>query len=471
MMMKLPARLTPRTLHAVLPLLLAAHVGCAYEALDAESAAQGSEQAIVNGQAASISDHPWQVAIEAGFGGFCGATIIAPDWVLTANHCVEGVSASSVSVFAGMTRLSQGAAQSSGVSQIVRAPGYQSPEVGKDAALLRLSEPFSLGGNVQAIDLVTPADAAAGLTDPGVVANVSGWGALDPDTQQSPDQLQAVDVVIRSMNEAESFYGNLTDDQLPAGGDTGDSCQGDSGGPLTVDSPRGPLLAGIVSWGSGCADGPPGLYGRVSVFHDFIVATMNGEEPPPPGGVEGWMCPEAYLGDGECDCGCGAFDGDCPSNSVNVCQFNNCDEWQPTSGLQLNSADPTQCEGGVPPEGGDPCPPNSTLTPDGAGCACDAGFAPNAQLTECVPDGGAEGEGEGEGEEPTPPGACPDNATQVNGVCLCNAGFDRDGDACVEDDDRARRASDDPPGCASASSATPVAAFALALVACRRRRR
>jgi len=46
-----------------------------------------------------------------------------------------------------------------------------------------------------------------------------------------------------------------------------DACQGDSGGPLICDG----HLAGIISWGVGCADpGYPGVYTNVSHFLKWI---------------------------------------------------------------------------------------------------------------------------------------------------------------------------------------------------------
>ena len=50
-----------------------------------------------------------------------------------------------------------------------------------------------------------------------------------------------------------------------AGNGATDTCQGDSGGPLMVpDSPSGLVLAGVTSWGFGCADPDfPGVYVRL----------------------------------------------------------------------------------------------------------------------------------------------------------------------------------------------------------------
>lgn len=239
---------------------------------------------IVGGSSVSIVDHPWQISLQTNYGyAFCGGSIIHPEWVLTAQHCVEGEAASGLRVVAGVSRLSQSSSgQIRGVDQIVRYPGYYAPEYGEDVALLRLSSPFDLSAaGVAVIDLVTSADASAGMTAPGVDATVSGWGSLYSGGG-SPDTLQAVNVPIVTQSAANAAYSgvNITSDQLGAGliGTGGrDSCQGDSGGPLTVpDGAGGRRLAGVVSWGYSCADSRwPGMYARVSSYASWIQGYVD----------------------------------------------------------------------------------------------------------------------------------------------------------------------------------------------------
>jgi secreted trypsin-like serine protease len=254
--------------------------GCAFEVdnttVDGQAPAL-DEKSIVGGSPASIADHPWQVSIQTTWGEhFCGGSILSDTWILTAQHCVDGATASSLRVVAGSTRLSQ-PGQARSVAEIVRFSGYTSPENGKDVSLLRLSSPLSLNTNVQAINIATSNDESAGVTAAGILANVSGWGTLSSNGS-SPDDLRAVNVPLVSNATAQQRYPseNITSDQLAAGGDGRDSCQGDSGGPLTVSTTTGPVLIGVVSWGYGCGDARyPGLYARVSSFASWIGTTTG----------------------------------------------------------------------------------------------------------------------------------------------------------------------------------------------------
>lgn len=237
---------------------------------------------IVGGANTTIAAHPWQVALTTASNfQFCGGSIINASWVLTAQHCVAGGDGD-MRVVAGVTRKSQPTTgQIRAFNGITTFPGFTDPTVGKDVALLHLATPLDLSGaNAKAIGLVTAADASAGATNGGVISTVTGWGTLT-EGGATPDILQSVDVPLVTNAQASAAYGmTISADQLGAGVlNVGgkDSCQGDSGGPLTVPVGGAAKLAGVVSWGNGCAEAQfPGLYARVSSFQPYLAARANG---------------------------------------------------------------------------------------------------------------------------------------------------------------------------------------------------
>ncbi len=260
-------------------ILVALQASACLQDLDGDDSILGQQtKEIVGGENASIANFPWQISLQdVASNHFCGGSILAREWVLTAQHCVVGLQPSDLKVVAGVSRLSDApsSGQSVSVSAIMKFPNFASATSGKDVALLRLSGPLDLSGpNAQRIRVVTEADVGSNLADPGVVAMVTGWGRL-AFGGSSPDRLQSVDVPIVSNAVAESLYGfAIGDDQLAAGDVISggiDACQDDSGGPLVVPDGGEMILAGVVSWGIGCGDADhPGMYARVSEFEDWI---------------------------------------------------------------------------------------------------------------------------------------------------------------------------------------------------------
>lgn len=242
------------------------------------------QELIVGGQNADRGEWPWQVVVYPG-PYLCGGSLIRQDWVATAAHCVEGMSASQVRIVAGEYNRSanDGSEQQINVSQVIVHPNYNSVTQDNDIALLRLTSNAALNQFVQPIDYAR-SPAQDSILDPGDMIWVTGWGTTTEggDTAQI---LQEVSVPIVANRTCNSQVGGITDNMLCAGytGGGADSCQGDSGGPLVAGSPGNFVLAGIVSWGFGCArPNQPGVYTRVTRYADWIDQQVGGGGNPTP---------------------------------------------------------------------------------------------------------------------------------------------------------------------------------------------
>ena len=222
---------------------------------------------IVGGANTTINVVPWQILLEVGGIDACGGNIVAPGWILTARHCVEGKSLNQLKVYAGITRRSQ---KSTGQIRTVTQVIMNDDE---DIALLRLNSPLTYNTNVQGINYATANDVTNGIANVGRNTRISGWGRLTEGGPQ-PDILQLATVPIRRLTALTIEAG------FAAGGV--DACQGDSGGPMTVVDNGRPVLVGVVSRGLGCArPNEPGIYIRVSSFCDWIsdrIANRRGKD-------------------------------------------------------------------------------------------------------------------------------------------------------------------------------------------------
>src|SRR5690348_12693415 len=59
------------------------------EAVPAQQRIAPFRRKIVGGEPTEIEKHPWQVALQLNGGFFCGGSIIAQKWILTAAHCFD----------------------------------------------------------------------------------------------------------------------------------------------------------------------------------------------------------------------------------------------------------------------------------------------------------------------------------------------------------------------------------------------
>ncbi|XP_030791622.1 transmembrane protease serine 9 [Rhinopithecus roxellana] len=242
---------------------------------------------IVGGVEASPGEFPWQVSLRENKEHFCGATIIGARWLVSAAHCFnEFQDPTEWVAYVGTTYLSGSEASTvrARVAQIVKHPLYNADTADFDVAVLELTSPLPFGRHIQPVCL----PAATHIFPPSKKCLISGWGYLKEDFLVKPEVLQKATVELLDQALCASLYGHsLTDRMLCAGYLDGkvDSCQGDSGGPLVCEEPPGRFfLAGIVSWGIGCAEARrPGVYARVTKLRDWILeATTRASMPLAP---------------------------------------------------------------------------------------------------------------------------------------------------------------------------------------------
>lgn len=229
---------------------------------------------IVGGTAAPNHAYPFMAAIEYQSDGFqfCGGTLVAPNKVLTAGHCVE--TAEPIQVRLGTNNKSVDSGQVVKVVKQVPHPKFDGNTLDYDVAVFTLESDVKLTDKVNLVKLPERCKSLTcytGLARPGLVLRVAGWGSTRKDGLNSSLALRQTDVPVVDNTTCDGAVGGVTPRMICAGFAEGghDACSGDSGGPLFgyLDGARTGVQAGIVSWGVGaCAD--PGYYGVYTRISD-----------------------------------------------------------------------------------------------------------------------------------------------------------------------------------------------------------
>ncbi|WP_243790919.1 trypsin-like serine protease [Saccharopolyspora gloriosae] len=222
--------------------------------------------AIIGGHDAT-ADYPFMVSVQKDGEHYCGASLIKPDWVVTAGHCTVNLDPEQLSVRVGDHDRTKGAEAK--VTEVIAHPDFSYEPFRDDVAVLKLDHPV----DAQPIKIAEEAGPA------GTDTRILGWGMTCEDGSECPEppiRLQELDTDLVPDDRCTENYnaGNELCTDSPT--ENAQACMLDSGGPQIKGRAGQWELIGATSRDGDadptCATGP-GIYTDLTAHRAWIERT------------------------------------------------------------------------------------------------------------------------------------------------------------------------------------------------------
>jgi len=237
-------------------------------------------------------------------GAFCTATLIQPQWALTASHCLYDQDGYLIQPNQTRFFLGNDARRSNTyngpvdgtlyqIDAVYPHPSYSDSTLSNDIALVHLASP---------INSTTPIATSTSYPQVGTTGTYIGFGATEGISETGSGIKRSTTFPISYVYSNEGVY---VSDYNGTG-----TCFGDSGGPGLQQIGGVWQVIGITSAGTGCAPGQscdpdpckrPTIHTRVDSYATWIASTTNTQAPSCLNNTAMCACSQACQSNGQCN--------------------------------------------------------------------------------------------------------------------------------------------------------------------------